>query len=141
MIQKARLTTSNLRKYLILPETKVYLTLKTGAGNEGDRSEPARKPQQQDLGESSKQRQCGNPPVMCLTAPPSMPLRLNTRLQQRNRAQSCNTLSSCRLQSAQECFPGLTYVQMEILRWQVKEHFLEEAGDRARSRVWMGLWL
>lgn len=26
---------SNLRKYLILPETKVYLTLKTRAGDEG----------------------------------------------------------------------------------------------------------
>lgn len=74
---------------------------------------------------------------MCLTAPPSVPLRLNTRLQQRSRAQSCNTLSSCRLQSAQECFPllGLIYVQTEILRWRVKERFLEEAGDRTRSSV------
>lgn len=79
-----------------------------------------------------KQAECGNPPVMYLTAPPSMPLPLNTRFQQRNRSKLQHPLLL-----SQEHFPllGLIHMRMEILRWQVKEHFLEEAGDRTRWSV------
>lgn len=141
MVEKAKFTKSNLKKKKkcsFLPEKKkVFWTLKTEAGGEGRTGlsllgNPSNR-KKESLAETVWQSPCD---VFSGTAQPATLIKHHdcSRKTGKQNSKLQNTLPSCWLPG---CSPAssLIHVQMETLRRQVKEQFLEEVGDRMKWPV------
>lgn len=139
MVEKAKFTKSSFKKKVQLPtrKKKVFWTLKTEAGGEGRTGlsllgNPSNR-KRESLAETVWQSPCD---VFSGTAQPATLIKHHdcSRKTGKQNSKLQNTLPSCWLPG---CSPAssLIHVQMETLRRQAKEQFLEEVGDRMKWPV------